>query len=45
VQSNFRIVLYYTDQFRIQFNLVWIMDLWNVNYVNVNIHQYTFYMC
>ena len=36
VQLNFCILLYYTDQFHIQLDLVQIMELWNVNYVNVN---------
>ena len=33
VQSNFCIVLYHTDQFHIQLDLVRIMDQWSVNYI------------
>jgi hypothetical protein len=36
VLSNQIIVLYYiVDQFHVQFDLVWIMNPWNVNYVTV----------
>jgi hypothetical protein len=35
VQLNFCIVLYYIDQFHIQFALVWITDLCNVSCVCV----------
>jgi len=33
---NYCIVIFYTDQFYIQFDLVRIRDLWNVNYVNMS---------
>ena len=29
--------MYYIDQFHTQFNLVQMMDLWNVNYVTVTV--------